>query len=76
MNVPPSDTYEAVAQQYEAAAAELERAAAHLRWTAAHFRNAEVPRACAHTVAALGHMSKVQKQLNDLAELHATKAQI
>lgn len=71
-----SGTRETAAQSYELAAAELERAAKHLRWTAEHFRNAEVPRACAHTVAAIGHISKVQKQLNELAELHASKAQV
>jgi hypothetical protein len=72
----PTDEREAAAQRYEAAAAELERAAAHLRWTATHFRDGEVPRGCAHTVAALGHMSNVQTQLNGLTALHATKAQI
>ena len=76
MNTNTIDTREAAAQQYEAAAAELERAAAHLRLTATHFRGAEVPRGCAHAFAALGHLSTVQKQLNDLAALHATKAQI
>ena len=67
---------EAAALQYEAAAGELERAAAHLRWTATHFRNAEVPRGCAHAFAAFGHMSIAQKQLTDLAELHASKSQV
>lgn len=76
MNANPIAAREAATQQYEAAAAELERAAAHLRWTATHFRDAEVPRGCAHAFAALGHLSNVQKQLNDLAALHATKAQI
>jgi|GEM_PF-1344237 len=76
MSVDPGDVREVAAQQYEAAAAELERAAAHLRWTAAHLRNAEVPRGCAHAFAAMGHLSGVRRQLDALAELHATKAQV
>jgi len=68
--------FDSAAQQYEAAAAELDRAAKHLRWTAEHFRIKEAPRARAHVVAAQGHLSKVDKQLRELAELHSTKAQV
>jgi uncharacterized protein YbaP (TraB family) len=70
------ETRERAAQDYEQAAAELERAAQHFWLTAQHFRDADVPRACAHTFAAIGHLSTVERQIKALAELHATKAQV
>jgi hypothetical protein len=47
-----SQRLEDVARQYEEAAAELEAAVRHLRTTAGHFRDANVPRGCAHSWAA------------------------
>src|SRR5262245_16980897 len=64
------------AERYEASAAELERAAKHLRIAADHFRQGEVARGCAHALAVHGHMRVVQRQLDDHAEMHRTKAQV
>lgn len=63
------------AQDCERAATELERAAAHLRTGAAHFRVQEVPRACAHLLAAQGHVWTVQRVLTERAVVHAERSQ-
>ncbi len=57
------------ADAYDATADELEAAAAHLR----HYRG-DVPRACAHVVAAQGHLSVVDRELRSWAEFHASRA--
>lgn len=72
----PRQTPTEVAQQYEQIAAELEAAAKHLRITAQHFREREVPRGCAHTFAAQGHLHQAQTQLATLAVLHASHSQL
>jgi hypothetical protein len=71
-----ADPLARVAERYGASADELERAAKHLRIAAEHFRNREVPRGCAHALAVYGHMRVVQRQLDEHAELHRTKAQV
>lgn len=68
--------YEDVAQRCEDAARELEMAVKHLAHTAAHFRNEDVPRACARTLAALGHTKSAQVILDELAMQHASKASV
>ena len=70
------DLLAATAARYEESAAELERAAAHLRIAARHFRGREVPRGCAHAFAAYGHLRVVQRQIDEHAEMHRTKAQV
>ncbi len=69
-----TERLEEVARQYEEAAAELESAVSHLRTTARHFRNADVPRGCAHSWAAWGHVSVAERLLRALAELHALRS--
>jgi hypothetical protein len=69
-----SERFEEVAQQYERTAAECEAAALHLRTTASHFRGGDVPRACAHSWAALGHLVGAERLLKKLAELHAARS--
>jgi hypothetical protein len=64
------------AAHYEDAASELDRAAAHLRIAAQHFRAPDVPRGCAHAFAAYGHIRVAQRQIDEHAELHRTKAQV
>jgi hypothetical protein len=75
--VQPADAETArhrAADGYDAVADDLEAAAAHLRHTARHYRNGDVPRACAHVVAAQGHLSVVDRELRSWAEFHATRA--
>ena len=69
-----SERLEEVAREYEQAAAECEAAALHLKRTASHFRDGEVPRACAHSWAALGHLVGAEQLLKKLAELHASRS--
>jgi hypothetical protein len=67
---------ETAARELEEAAAELEGAVAHLRVAAAHFRDGEVPRACAHTFAAEGHMVEARRHVEHRAVVHRTKARV
>ncbi len=69
-----SDTFETTAQQYETVATELETAVKHLRVTAGHFRAREVPRGCAHALAATGHLHNARAGLAVLAAQHAAKS--
>jgi hypothetical protein len=69
-----SERLEEVARQYEQAAAECEEAAQHLRTTARHFRDGDVPRGCAHSWAAWGHLAGSERLLRELAELHASRS--
>ena len=55
-------------------AAELERAAHHARTAAKHFQDREVPRGCAHILAAEGHIVKVRRALDVVVETHAARA--
>jgi hypothetical protein len=68
--------FEATARRYEEAAIELEMAVKHLAHTVAHFRNKDVPRASAHTLATLGHMKSAQVILDEMAVQHASKARV
>lgn len=69
-----NERLEEVARQYEEAAAELESAVRHLRVTARHFRDGEVPRGCAHSWAAWGHVCAARRRLEALAELHSSRS--
>jgi hypothetical protein len=69
-----NERLEKAAAQYEEAAEELEAAVRHLRTTARHFREGEVPRGCAHSWAAWGHLSNAERMLRALAELHASRS--
>lgn len=64
------------AVDHERVADRLEQAARHLRRTAEHFRDGEVPRACAHVVAAQGLLSETRRRLDALAELHASRSEV
>jgi hypothetical protein len=66
---------ESAARRYDEAAAELEAAVHHLRGAAQHFRDAEVPRGCAHAFAAYGHLLITQRLVDENAILHAARAQ-
>ena len=66
--------FEEIAQSHERAAKELELAVQHLRTTAQHYRNAEIPRACAHALAGFGHIRQAQNLLDELSILHASKS--
>ncbi len=68
------NTFESVATKYEQSARELELAVQHLRTAARHFRDREVPRGCAHALAAYGHMCSGQSLLNENAVLHAARS--
>jgi hypothetical protein len=65
---------EDAARRYDQVADELELAVAHLRTTARHFRDAEIPRACAHAWAARGHRLNARALLDALASEHASRS--
>ena len=69
-----SEARERAADRCDELAERLEVAARHLRRTAAHFRADDVPRACAHLVAAGGELVDVRRGLDDLAAEHARRA--
>jgi hypothetical protein len=62
------------AAEFDRAADELEPAVRHLRTTARHFRAGEVPRACAHSLAAYGHVRTALDRFDRWAVLHASIA--
>lgn len=70
------ESRETAAAELESAADELERAVAHLRVAATHFREAEIPRACAHTFAAEGHMIEACRHVEHRAVVHRTKSRV
>jgi len=53
---------------------ELELAAKHMRTMAEHFRQKEVPRAGAHSLAAQGHLENARAAFVEIARHHADKA--
>jgi len=63
-----------LAEEFERIAEELEKAAAHCRITAKRFGEHDIPRACAHLVAGLGHISKAQKGIEQCTETHSNFA--
>jgi hypothetical protein len=66
---------ETMAARLDEVAGELERAARHASVAARHFRDKEVPRACAHTLAVEGHLSTCRRLLDEIAVAHAAHAQ-
>ena len=66
--------HEDAAAMYERAADELSKAVEHLRTSARHMRERQVPRACAHAVAARGHVENHEDAVIAAAKLHASKA--
>lgn len=69
-----TDPLEEVALKCEQAAQELSLAAQHMQTTADHFRNREVPRAGAHSLATHGHMERARALLAEVAMIHAGRA--
>jgi hypothetical protein len=67
---------EAQAEKLLKAAEELERAAAHARIAADHFKSGEVPRGCAHSFAAQGHIAAAAESLSLAAKDHRLKAKL
>jgi hypothetical protein len=57
-------------------AEELEKAAAHAKIAADHFNSGEVPRACAHSFAAEGHIAVASETLSLVAREHRLKAKL
>ena len=49
---------------------ELESALAHAKTAAAHFREGEVPRGCAHTLALIGHIDTAEDEIKAIAKVH------
>lgn len=70
----PTQNREDQANRLEQIAAELEKAVAHARIAAGHFRNAEVPRGCAHAFATEGHLFVVNDLLKECAIWHRLAA--
>ena len=65
---------ESRAIQCDQAAYELEIAIRHLQTAARHFREGEIPRGCAHVLAAYGHENKASAAINELAVIHALRS--
>jgi hypothetical protein len=55
-------------------AEELESAAAHARTASNHFKQSEVPRGCAHSLAVEGHLFVAKDLLEEVAKTHRLKA--
>jgi hypothetical protein len=72
----PKKNREAQAKRLDQVAAELEKAAAHAKIAADHFRNAEIPRGCAHTFATEGHIIAANDLIKECALMHRTAARI
>lgn len=62
------------AEELEDMAAELSRAADHCLVAAKHMIGNRVPKSCAHTFAAEGHIRKALRTLEKLAVRHADHA--
>ena len=71
----PFEAFEVMAQKCEALAQELELAKQHSQTMANHFRQKEVPRAAAHSLAAQGHLEKARNIFTEIAIEHSSKAQ-
>lgn len=69
-----ADDFEKAAVDFETIAHELERAGAHARVVAAHYRDKNIPRAGAHSIATLGHMKSAEEIFNARAQFSASKA--
>ena len=69
-----SDDLADSAASLERLADELDLAARHARAAASHFRDREVPRGCAHVLAAEGHLCVVRTALDGIAVTHARHA--
>ncbi len=61
------------AKRLQQIAEELESAAAHARTAANHFKQSEVPRACAHSLAVDGHIAAAKELLTEVAKTHRLK---
>jgi hypothetical protein len=70
----PSDDLTPAASRYERTADEFQAAVDHLRTAAKHLRNQEVPRGCAHALAAHGHVVGARAMFDKNAILHASKS--
>ncbi len=69
-----TDERDEVARLLEEAATALDRSSAHCRTAARHFREREVPRGCAHALAAEGDLAIAREQLTAVARAHASHA--
>ncbi len=70
----PNEKLEDQARRLDEITAELEKAVAHAKTAAAHFRSGEVPRGCAHTLAAEGHMLVAGEHVQEVAKAHRLAA--
>ena len=62
------------AVRFDKIAAELETAATHAKIVALHYRNHEVARAGAHSLAMQGHLVNANDLFNESARVHASFA--
>lgn len=63
-----------VAEMFERAARELELSAQHFTTAARHMRDEETPRACAHAIAARGHLLNASEAADAAAREHSRHA--
>jgi len=70
----PTDVRTGAAEKFSQAATELRSAADHLDTAAGHFRAGEVPRGCAHALAAEGHMIVARRLIDENAVTHSTRS--
>ncbi len=71
-----NEALEAQAKKLLQIAEELEKAAAHVKIAANHFKSGEVPRGCAHSFSAQGHVAVASETLFLVAKDHRIKAKL
>ena len=70
-----ADTRKPQAQRLDRVAEEAGKVAEHARVGAEHLRAREVPRGAAHILALSGHLSSIHAIVDEIASVHAGKAQ-
>ncbi len=65
-----------VASLFDETAHELQQAAEHYLEAARHFREGEVPRGCAHEMAARGYINRAELKSREAADIHAAASRI
>lgn len=63
-------------ENFKSISSELEKALAHSKVCESHFKDGNVPRGCAHTVALEGHLLLVLEKLESVKLLHAKMAKL
>jgi hypothetical protein len=63
-----------VAERFDRIADALRLAAEHAATAGRHFRDADVPRGCAHALALEGHLRSAMDEVARISKLHAERS--